>query len=134
MSKIVLFDKSEFIISKTQTAQLERALAQSTDGFVTVDGRTIKKNAIAAILPGGETEVDIPKPWANQDRQIVAGKVCKAEYSIQNEINMIAKTYADWSKRIVSEKWREGVRKKLREQTEQWCDYREGTCACEAKK
>lgn len=58
--------------------------------------------------------------------------VCRGQYSIQKEINSLARASgADWPKKIRSEKWREAVRKKLRASTSEWCDYREQICSCD---
>ncbi len=58
---------------------------------------------------------------------------CNAQYSIQREINNIAKDGggAEWAKLITDKAWREQTRLRLRDSTETWCDYKANTCACE---
>jgi hypothetical protein len=57
--------------------------------------------------------------------------ICRGEKSIQAAINMLAKqTGNDWAKKITNNDWREAVRVKLQEKSNEWCDYRVGTCAC----
>lgn len=58
-------------------------------------------------------------------------ETCQASQSIQSEINKLAKASSDeWSKKIRSETWREAVRLKLHKKTDDWCDYKAGTCMC----
>lgn len=68
--------------------------------------------------------------------QFIEGRLdqCRGKHSIQKEINMLAKQYSDWSKRIQSHTWREEVRKKLLKLDKKWCDYKTGVCACKEEK
>lgn len=111
---------------------LMRRLADATKPFMVVLGEDmVSSTEIKSLSKNVVTEADVPKAWANENRQLIAGKVCKAEYSIQKEINRIAMGQKDWPKKIKSEKWREAVRKKLWESTKEWCDYREQICSCD---
>lgn len=67
------------------------------------------------------------------DRQIEAKNRCRGQYSIQLEINNIAKAEGKgWGKLITDKRWREKTRQKLlKTGTDQWCDYKSGECACE---
>lgn len=62
---------------------------------------------------------------------------CKGQFSIQREINNLIKDQypKDWAKRIQSTKFREEIRKKLREQPGVlWCDYKANECVCDKEK
>ena len=56
---------------------------------------------------------------------------CHAQYSIQCEINNIAREYPDWAKKIRDKRWREDMRQNLWEITQEWCDDKKGTCNCD---
>lgn len=60
--KITLFDRTEIIVSKTDGEKLERLLLRSQDGYVKINGITLKKSGILKIEQGGYTEADIVKP------------------------------------------------------------------------
>jgi hypothetical protein len=130
MSKITLFDGSEILISAKQAQALERSLADNTDGFVKVNDNTIKKNAISSITPGGITETDLPYT----SKQIGSGNVCKSQYSIQLEINNIARSEggSKWSKLVTDKAWREQTRQKLRVSGALWCDSKANECHCDS--
>lgn len=70
-------------------------------------------------------------PFANEDRMI-EGKICYGKYSIQKEINNIAKGEAgkDWAKLVTDKKWRESTRKTLISTGATFCDYKAKKCAC----
>lgn len=70
-------------------------------------------------------------PFVNEDRMI-AGKMCHGKYSIQSEINNIAKGEGEkgWAKLVTDKKWRETTRKTLRSTQVKWCDYKAKECAC----
>ena len=129
MSKVTLFDGTEFFINQRQTDMLKESINKSTEGFITVEGKTVKKNAISSIIPGGITELD---RIFGLDRQVSSGKVCRGEKSIQREINNVIKqTYPnDWAKKIASKKGREAIRLKLLTKNAEWCDAKERTCHC----
>lgn len=130
MTKVKLFDETELIITTQQAEALKAALNRSTEGFVTVNGQTIKKNAISSITTGGITEDDLPN---FNLRAIPSGKVCTGKFSINTEINRIAQDEGgkDWANLIRNTKWREETRQKLKSiPGTLWCDYREGSCHC----
>ena len=65
-------------------------------------------------------------------KRMEAAKRCRGQYSIQNEINKIAKGEgATWGKLIQDKKWREETRQKLLQTQAEWCDYKTSSCACE---
>lgn len=79
-----------------------------------------------------------PRPPRDADNLPPAGTAmanCHGQYSIQREINHIiqAEYPKTWQKLIQSTKHREVVRQQLHAQSDQWCDYRANTCACEPK-
>lgn len=59
--------------------------------------------------------------------------VCRAQYSIQREINNIIRSEGfGWGKRIRDESYREELRSSLRSQDGlEWCDYRASQCSCD---
>lgn len=67
---------------------------------------------------------------------------CKAQYSIQSEINRIAKDVSGrksddnpdgvmWMKLIGDKDWRAMIYEKLRDSDVKWCDDRRNECACD---
>ncbi len=64
------------------------------------------------------------------DKQLQASKPCRGQFSIQKEINDLAKKYPDWAKRINDKNWREAAYQKLLTTDKQWCDYKTNTCSC----
>lgn len=75
--------------------------------------------------------------------RLQAKSSCRGQYSIQMEINLLAKKHgssvsddnpdgAHWNKLIRDKDWREMMRQKLLEEGGKWCDYKAGTCACES--
>jgi hypothetical protein len=128
MSKVKLFDGNELLINERQADALEQSLSDSNDGYVKINGNMVKKTAISSVMKGSFYDSDIAdysKP------AIPSGKVCRGEFSIQNEINNIAKASGQgWAKRVMDKTWREKTRLKLRASTEEWCDAKAGTCHC----
>jgi hypothetical protein len=111
--------------------ELKRALASSKQTIMVEIGYTMMRSTeILSIQKNQTTEADVPN-FSNLP--LAAGKVCHAQYSIQNEINKISKDEGgkSWTKLIRDKKWRETTRLKLRESNVSWCDYKEGDCACE---
>jgi hypothetical protein len=125
---IRLFDKTEIVVSNAQAMALNKSLASGSDGFVTVNGSTIKKSAIASVTPGGQTQADQPGPAFGGT--IAVGLQCRGQYSIQREINRIASDRPDWSKLIRDLSWREKTRTELLRASNDWCDYKTGACRC----
>lgn len=75
--------------------------------------------------------------------RLQAKKRCRGQYSIQKEINHMAKKLSGrasednpdgvhWNVLIRDKDWREMMRQKLLEEGGKWCDYKSGACACEA--
>ncbi len=74
--------------------------------------------------------IKIPYYENYNDNQIEDNK-CRGQYSIQNEINHIAKEHKDWAKKIQNKKWREDTRQFLWTLSQEWCDFKKGVCNCE---
>lgn len=97
---------------------------------VDIDGNAYVLGDIKSII----SMPDPPSPKPFEQGELIAGKVCTGQQSIQNEINLISKSDHpnNWAKLIRDTKWRETTRKKLREAKDvKWCDYRAGECACD---
>lgn len=127
-----LMDKTEMFVDEREGKAIRSALTKSAEGFITVRGTTIKKSVIAKLEEGGvDTNAEL---FANQKALAATTKPrCRAQYSIQSEINDIIKSDFpdDWAKRIQSKKFREAVRTKLRSQPGVlWCDSKANECAC----
>lgn len=79
------------------------------------------------------TRIADPKPitidWSQE--ALPSGKICNGEYSIQKEINNIAKDEGDWGTLIRDKKWREKTRQKLLSMSDKWCDFKTNSCACD---
>lgn len=67
--------------------------------------------------------------------QLEAGNRCRGQYSIQNAINKIAMGQGSkWGKLIGNKKWRaEQYKQLLALPDRKWCDYKTGTCNCDAE-
>ena len=90
---------------------------------------TITSGQIMKITKNKPTQADIP---SFTQQKLASGNRCKAQYSIQLEINRLAKAEgAKWGKLIADKKWREETRKALRETGAMWCDDRAKECACD---
>lgn len=58
MSKIVLFDKTEFYLDERLTEQVKRSLLRSNKGFLQIGDMVINKSNIKAILTDDRTAAD----------------------------------------------------------------------------
>lgn len=126
-------DRTEMYVSRAEGDSIRKALTKSETGFLTVRGTTIKKTAVLKLEEGG-TDPLAPGFFDKPKTPLESGKRCRAQYSIQREINDIAKNEHphDWAKYIKSTKWREATRLKLRQAKDVvWCDAKAGECACE---
>ena len=122
-----LKDRTTINITEEQATTINQMLVDKVE-FIQVNGQTIGRGLISGIFKGGLTEADIP----NFDLPALEARKCKAQYSIQKEINRIALAEGkNWAKLIKDKTWREQTRAMLWQQTDQWCDDRKGTCACE---
>ncbi len=136
MKYLVKFrDKTEEQITEEQADKLKAAMMSSkppTHG--TVGDRYTRISEIVTILPDydyKEPREESPKDW-QAVRELIGGKACRGQHSIQNEINQIAKGEGDgWQQRIQDTEWREATRLSLREaNAEGWCDAKADECAC----
>lgn len=90
---------------------------------------TITSGQIMKITRNKVSQADIP---SFTQAKLGEGTRCKAQYSIQVEINRLAKAEGrKWPKLIADKAWREEQRQGLLETGALWCDYRAGTCACD---
>ena len=128
MSYNVTFrDKTSIIISNERGDKLKEILAANKPQMLDLEGNMYRSSEIVSVKQAIESNATlITDPF----RQIEESK-CKAQYSIQKEINHIALAEKNWAKLIQDTKWREQVRAQLWEQSDQWCDYKKGACACE---
>lgn len=66
---------------------------------------------------------------ANKDKH---GNKCRAQYSIQREINALAKAEGNWTKLLRDKEWREKTRLELwSHKGVLWCDDKVKECACD---
>lgn len=98
----------------------------------------VNGNAYSTVSIKKIEQVADPKKVDWMDDRILsaeAKKTCRGQYSIQNEINKIAKEEggAKWAKLISDKKWREQTRMILRQTSDEWCDYRENECYCDSE-
>jgi len=56
---VTLVDRTVYILTKEQAKKLELSLSKSIEGYVRINGETIKKTLIGSIKNGGFTEADI---------------------------------------------------------------------------
>lgn len=130
---IKTYDDLEYLIDEKNALALIEAWTNSDKSFpVNLNGTAISSQSIKSITPGALTEADLDR--VPTKRQLASGKICQGQYSIQREINNIAKDEGGtkWAKLIRDKQWREETRNKLRQTGEMWCDYRAKECACDA--
>jgi len=132
------FDNREYNIDSEDAMKLIEAWKDAERPFpVDLGGEAINSASIKTIEPRAVSELDTPELFRRQDeatKRLEAGTRCRGQYSIQKEINDIARQEGGrkWAKLIRDNKWREKTRLKLGETPAYWCDYRAGECACEA--
>lgn len=85
--KVVLFDRSEYVVTQAQGEKLKKSLADTSSQFVTIQGAMIKKSAIAMVKPGGYTLADMPPQHD--------GKRLKADNRTDEEIHEAARKAAE---------------------------------------
>jgi hypothetical protein len=116
---ITLRNKQVYTLSDQKAESLKELWATSKQSFVMeLNGDTYKSSEIVSITKNKPTEADIP----NFDNPpLPQGKMCRGEYSIQKEINNIARHDHpnDWPKYIKNKHWREQMRLQLREMTDE---------------
>ena len=99
--KVVLKDKTEIFITNEQSDKITTELLKEGDGFIKINGQTIRKSRIVEIRTNTLTSSDISD---FNNLSIEKGNKCRGQYSIQNEINHIAKEHKDWAKKIQNKK------------------------------
>lgn len=135
MSYVVKFrDKTEIMLSTERGEKLKALLMQpKPPTMVEIEDKLTRVAEILSVERAYEPELTVHQPanWG-EVMQLVGGKQCKGQHSIQNEINNIAKADGDgWQQRIQDKEWREATRLELRKaRPEGWCDYKEEECAC----
>jgi hypothetical protein len=132
---ITTFDDKQHQVDNEFGTDLIEAWMNSDKSFpVDLGHEAINSSTIKSINPMRVTEAELPRPIRETHYpKLSSGKTCTAQKSIQHKLNNIAQTEGgkDWAKLIKDTKWREKTRLKLWESSEDWCDYRVGTCACE---
>ena len=126
--RVVLKDRTEILVTPEQAEKLKDLLLDNDDGFVDINNQVMRKSRIVEIRSDGLKLDDVP-----QFDQIESGQKCHGQYSIQNEINQIAKNEhpKEWSKLIRDPKWRNETYKHLKALSSEWCDYKTNQCYCE---
>lgn len=125
--RVVLKDKTEILVTPEQAEKLKDLLLENDDGFVDIDNQVIRKSRVVEIRSDGLKLTDLPS-----FEPLESGEKCHGRYSIQNEINQIAKTdHPDnWSKLIRDPRWREETYRQLKDISSEWCDYKTNQCYC----
>ncbi len=125
---IKLRDNSVYTLEDIDGESLKNALITSNKPFmVELNNDTVLSSQIISIKKNAVSEPEI-----NTYDQLPIGKKCRGQYSIQNEINNIARAENDkWQELIINKNWRDEVRLKLWSLNDEWCDYGKGTCFCE---
>lgn len=128
-------DKTEVSLTQEQGEKLQQVMMSAKPPTVLdVDGKVTRFSEILSVEKDYDYREPIlqqPTTWA-ETLQLVGGKHCRGQKSIQNEINNIAKSEGDgWQQRIQDKEWREATRLELRKLKDDWCDYKEDQCSCE---
>lgn len=134
--EIQLRGRTNQLVSNERGEALKALLeSQKPPTYVDINGNMYRLSEVT-----GLEHVADPRPPADYDRQISGpparpggpGSGCTSTRSIQNEINQIIKDQhpQTWAKKIRDSKVRESIRKTLRENDPNWCDYKAGTCMC----
>lgn len=133
--KITFRDKTSTTVDTSKGEKLkELMLSTRPPENIEINGELYRRTEIISVKKAIGGHDNIP----NFDRPALgSGDKCKGQFSIQREINnMIKDQYPkDWAKRIGNTKFREEIRKKLRQQPGVlWCDHRANECACDKDK
>lgn len=137
MRIMVLTDGKRIPVTEKEEISIVGDLDNGSSDRVQIKGVPYKKTFIAYFDDPSREELEsgrILDVWPNSKVQILTnGKRCKAEYSIQREINAIARDEGGkgWARLVTDAKWREEMRLALRSTPAKWCDYRANECACE---
>jgi hypothetical protein len=100
---------------------------------IELDDDTLMSSQIVKITKNRATEADAIQIPDFDAPVLLQGNRCRGQYSIQREINRIAKDEGgrDWAKLVKDKSWRANTRKTLRGTGALWCDYIAGECACD---
>jgi hypothetical protein len=132
---IETWDDKQYTVDDRNGLALMEAWTDSDKAFpVQLGNEAISSSAIKAITPQRLTMADMPQNRDYKPNALPSGKICRAQYSIQKEINNIAKDEGGpkgWAKLVTDKHWREETRQKLRQPGVMWCDYKAGECACD---
>lgn len=130
---IKLRDGDTATLDDNNAESLMQALSESKGTImVELGDNMVRSSQILSISKDHFTEAD-----RNRDTrpapQLIGGKECHGQFSIQREINNIIKDEGrGWAVKIKNLHYREGIRKKLLKTTDvEWCDYKADLCACE---
>lgn len=97
--------------------------------YVEIHGNTVRTSEILAVTKNQPTQADLAPGTT-----LPKGKRCRAQYSIQLEINRLARGEGGkaWPKLIRDKAWREVTRQKLRAiPGTLWCDAQANECHCD---
>ena len=131
---IATYDERTFTIDEKNGLALIDKWTNAPKAFpVNLGSEAISSGLIKSITPNQLPEADRPTSWLDDAKAIAAGKQCRGQYSIQLEINRIARhEYPnEWATKIQDKAWREEIRRTLLATTDQWCDHKTGTCSCD---
>lgn len=134
--KVIFRDRTSTVIEQKRGEKLkELLLSPRPPQNIEINGELYRASEVVAVKMAVASEDSIPTvDW--QDIPVLPqGNKCQGLYSIQSEINNIAKSdYPQtWAKLIVDKKWRAEVRQKLLDSSEMWCDSKTGVCFCNKK-
>lgn len=121
-----------YTLNEANGSSLQSAIELAKKPFpVRIEDDMVLSSQIVSITKNKKTQLDLPDEPALAERAYTR---CRGQYSIQCEINNIAKSEHphDWSKYIKDDEWRDQIRARLLESTYEWCDYKPGKCICEA--
>jgi hypothetical protein len=132
--RVTFRDRTTALLENSKGEQLKKYLLSNRPPVnIEINGELYRASEIISVKKAVATEDNIPVADWNTLR-LPTGKKCHGQYSVQNEINKIAKnTYGKvhWSKLIHDKKWRESIYQELLKTPDKWCDYKKGTCYCE---
>lgn len=130
--KVSFRDKTSTTITTEDGDNLKLLLlAKNHPPNIEINGELYRASEIISVKQAVSTQDIIPEDIIDPNKRLAAKSRCRGQYSIQHEINKIAHSNDNWGKLVRDKKWREDIRSKLLEQTDQWCDSRTGSCACE---
>ena len=126
--KITFRNKTTKIVTDNRGKQLGQLLMDGKVKVVEIDEAIYRISEINSVAPCYEAS----SRTILEDHQLES-TTCKGMYSIQAEINSIAKSeYPDrWAEVIRNGIWREKTRSELLSQSDHWCDSKMNVCNCD---